>query len=225
MEIIKVKNYQKMSQVASGIILNSISKKPSLVLGLASGHTTLGLYKNLAKACKEKKADFSKIKAFNLDEHYPVKKVDKKSYNYYFFKNLFRKVNIKESSINLLNGETKNPEKECEDYEDNIRKNKIDIQILGIGENGHIAFNEPGSSRSSRTRLVNLTHIKGKALTMGVATIMQAKKIILLASGKKKAKAVRSMVKGKISKKCPASFLRNHRSLTIILDKGASSML
>lgn len=154
-----------------------------------------------------------------------MKQTDKKSYHYYMFKNLFSKINIKKENINLLNGGTKNPSVECRNYESKIRKNPIDLQILGLGANGHIGFNEPGSSASSKTRLVNLTEETAKvkknprALTMGISTIMKAKKLLLLASGEKKANAIRCMIKGKISKDCPASFLRRHKNFTVIIDK------
>ncbi|MFH1376557.1 MAG: glucosamine-6-phosphate deaminase [Candidatus Woesearchaeota archaeon] len=228
MKIIKTKDYNELSKKASDILIKEIAKKPNVVIGFASGFTPLGLYKILIK----KKTDFSKIKSFNLDELYPIKKSDKKSYSHYMFKNLFNHVNIKKSNINLLNGETKNPTRECLNYEKKIKKNKIDIQILGLGANGHIAFNEPGSKLNSRTRLVNLSKetkkskkISKRALTVGIKTILSAKKLILLASGNKKAKAVRCLVKGSIGKGCPASYLRKHKNFILIMDKGAGSLL
>ena len=141
------------------------------------------------------------------------------------FTNLLNKVNVNKKRIFLINGDTKNSEKECFNYEKRIKENPIDLQLLGIGENGHIGFNEPGSSRNSKTRVVKLTHIEGTAITMGIKTIMKAKKIILLASGKKKAKAIYGLVKGKITEEVPASFLREHKDFILIIDRKAGSLL
>ena len=198
MKLIKTRNYNEMSEKAADIVINEILKKPNLTIAFATGKTPIELYKNLVKAYRQDEIDFSKIKAFNLDEYYPIKKSNKKSYYYYMFKNLFNHINIKKSNINLLNGETKNPDKECRDYENKIKKNPIDIQILGVGVNGHIGFNEPGSDFNSLTRLVELADFKEKALTVGIKTIMKSKKIILLASGKNKKSAIRCLIKGNI---------------------------
>lgn len=225
MKLIKVKNYEELSKKASEIILDEIKKKPNLTIGFATGKTPLGTYKNLINAYKKNKINFSKIKAFSLDEFYPIKKTNRKSYHYYLFNNFFNKINVKKENINLLDGGAKNFRKECKEYEEKIRKNQIDLQILGVGENGHIGFNEPGSELNSKTRLVRLTHIKGKGLTIGVSTIMKSKKLLLLASGKKKAKAILGLIKGKIDKKCPASFLRKHKDFIVIIDEKAGSLL
>jgi glucosamine-6-phosphate deaminase len=225
MKIIQVKDYNELSNEASKIILNAILKKQTSTIGFATGDTPLGTYKNLVNLYKNKKINFSKIKTFNLDEYYPIKKEDKKSYYYYMFKNLFSKINVKKENINLLDGQAKDFKKECKNYENKIRENPIDLQILGIGVNGHIGFNEPGSMVNSITRLVNLTHIKGKALTLGISTILKSKKIILLASGKNKAKAVYDLLNSKMNKNVPASFLRKHKNFTLIIDEEASSLL
>lgn len=232
MKIIKTKNYKELSEKAFQIISKDILKKPSLVIGFATGESPLGLYKKLAEAYKKGKIDFSKIKSFNLDEYYPIKNKDKKSLSYYMFKNLFNNINIKKENINLLNGNAGNVKKECRNYENKIRKNPIDIQIVGIGRNGHIGFNEPGSDFNSKTRLVNLSketikvkNVTKKALTMGISTIMKSKKIILLASGNKKAKAIRCLIKENTNKNCPVSFLRKHKNILVIIDGKASSFL
>ena len=167
MEIIRVNNHKELSEKAGRIIINEILEKPNITIGFATGATPLGLYKELVKAYKKKKINFSKVKSFNLDEYYPIKKTDKKSYYHYMFNNLFNHVNIKKKNLNLLNGETKNSEKECKNYETKIKKNPIDVQILGVGANGHIAFNEPGSTFNYKTREYELTRQK-KALTMGI---------------------------------------------------------
>lgn len=227
MKLIKVKNYKAMSEITSHIIINAVKEKPNITLGFATGKTPLGAYKKLAKAYKKRKVNFSKVKSFNLDEYYPIKRHDKKSFHYYMFKNLFTKTNMKNENINILNGEARNPKKECMNYEKKIKKTPIDIQILGIGENGHIAFNEPGSLKNSKTRLVELKHkaVKPRALTVGISTIMKSKRIILLASGKKKAKAIRCLIKCKPSKCCPATFLKKHKDFTVIIDRKAGKLL
>jgi len=232
MRIIKTKNYNELSDKASKIIINEILRKPNIVIGFATGKTPLGTYKNLVKEYKKGNVDFSRIKTFNLDEYYSLKKNDKKSYHYYMFKNLFDSINVRKENINLLDGTSKNFKKECKDYEYKIKRNPINIQILGIGTNGHIGFNEPGSNFNSKTRLVDLApetlkenkYLK-KALTIGISTIIKSKKIILLAFGKKKAKAVLGLVKGKIDKNLPASFLRKNKNLLVIIDREAGSLL
>lgn len=227
MKFIKTKNYSEMSKKAAGIIIKNILKKPDIVITLATGSTPKGLYKELVKAHKKTKIDFSKVKCFNLDEYYPIKKNNKNSFSNYLFKNLLNHINIQKPNINLLNGEAKNPKKECQDYEKKIKENPIDLTILGIGVNGHIAFNEPGSQGNSKTRLVNLKHKapKKQALTMGIKTILSAKKIILLASEKSKAKAIKGLMKKKPNKNYPVSFLKKHKNITVIIDKKAASLL
>jgi len=225
MKLIEVKNYKELSRIASDIIVEEIGKKPASVISFATGKTPKKTYKNLVNAYKNKKVDFFKITALDVDEFYPIKKESRKSYYQYLFRNLFDKVNINKKNIHLLDGNTKDPEKECSNYEKKIKENPIDLQILGIGENGHIGFNEPGSSRNSKTRVVGLTHIKGTGITMGIGTIMKAKKIILIASGKKKAKAIYGLINGKITEEVPASFLREHKDLIVIIDKKAGHLL
>jgi len=228
MKIIKTKSYKEMSNEVSKILLKEISKKSDLTICLATGKTLLGLYKLLVINYKNKKIDFSKIKIFNLDEYYPIKKTDKKSFNYFLHKNFLDKVNVDKENIFLLNGESKKSEEECKNYEKKIKKNPIDILILGVGVNGHIGFNEPGSLKESKTRLVKLTPetkkinktIK-KALTIGISTIMKSKKIILLASGKKKAKAIKYLIKDKENKTWPVTYLKNHENLIAVVDKEA----
>ena len=226
MKIIKVENYEEMSKKASDIFLKEISKNPSITVGFATGFTPLEFYRKLVKAYREG-TDFSRVKSFNLDEYYPIKKRDKDSCYYYMFENFFNHVNIKKSNINILNGETENPEGECKKYEDKIKANPINIQILGVGSNGHIGFNEPYSTLNSQTRLVILNHDapKERALTMGIRTIISSRKILLLASGNSKAEAIKCLINGKIDKSYPVSFLNTHKDLTVIIDKDAASYL
>ncbi len=236
MNIIKVKNYKELSKKAADILINEILNKQKVNICFAAGESPLGLYKNLVLVYKKKKIDFSKIKAFNVDEYYPIKRKNKNSFYYYLFHNLFNHVNIKKSNIALLNGETKNPDKECRNYENLIRKYPIDLCILGVGINGHIGFNEPGSSFNSRTRVVHLSQktikrnsrffknknqVPKKALTLGIKTILSSKKILLLASDKDKKEAIRYLIKGPINKKWPVSTLRKHKNVVVIVDEEA----
>ena len=228
MDVIKVKNYCEMSRVASEIVIGEMLKKRNLVIGFATGRTPLGLYRNLVGAYREGKVDFSGVVGFEIDEYYPIAKDDKRSFRRYLFENLFGRVNIKKSNVNLLNGSVRDWKKECLDYERKIKESPIDLMILGVGVNGHIGFNEPGSKIGSRTRLVELSaetikrnsgvfrKVPTRALTMGVKTIFSSKKIVLLVSGREKEEAVGHLLRGKVSERWPVSFLRGHRDLIVI---------
>ncbi|MFH1290773.1 MAG: glucosamine-6-phosphate deaminase [Nanoarchaeota archaeon] len=233
-------NLYESAKHASEILEKEISEKPNLVLGLPTGRTVIPLYKELTKLHKKKKIDFSKVKVFILDEYLGLKPTHKSSFRYFMDKNLLKKINIKEKNINLLSGSALNFRKECKKYEQKIKKAKgLDITILGIGVNCHIAFNEPGSPFKSRTRKVILTHetrrsnfgilsvlrAPKRALTIGIGTILESKKIILIATGKHKANAIKAMLKGPITTKCPASALKKHKDVTVLLDKRAASEL
>ncbi len=215
MKILILKDKKQVSEKASEIVSKLIGKNPELVLGLATGNTMIPFYKNLVK----NKLDFSKIKTFNLDEYVDVKY--KKSFHYFMDKHFFSKINISKKNIHFPDSKTK-------------KIPKTDIQILGIGKNGHIGFNEPGSKKNSSIRKVKLarnTLIANKlfgerhAYTLGIKEIMSSKKIILLAFGKKKAEAISKALEEKITEKVPASFLRKHKDVTFILDKKAASKL
>ncbi|MBI2498698.1 glucosamine-6-phosphate deaminase [Candidatus Woesearchaeota archaeon] len=238
MKIIEKEDYTELSKEAAKIIISQIKKKPTSVICFATGSTVLGLYKELIN--KKNKVDFSKIIAFNLDEYLGLSKNNKQSYNYFLKKKLFNHINIKKQNINLLDGSTKNTKKLCIDYEKKLKKHPIDIIILGIGVNGHIGFNEPGSKFNSKTRIINLSketiksnsrffkNIKEflkKAITLGISTILKSKKIILLASGKNKAEIIKNFLKGPITEKLPATALRKHKNITVIIDKKAASLL
>ena|SRR3989344_1621273 len=207
MKILIVLNKKEVAKKASEIIVNQIKKKPNSVLGLATGRTMIPLYKELAKSG----VDFSRIKTFNLDEY-----VDG-SYRKYMNKHLFRKVNVDKKNTFF-------PSSSGSKYDEKIKKDGgIDLQILGIGKNAHIAFNEPGSSFKSKTRKVK---IKGKyAYSVGIATIMKSRKILLLAFGKEKSDAIKKTLKGKISEEVPASVLRKHKDVVIVVDGKAGKKL
>lgn len=238
MNIIKVKNYKELSMQAAGIVAAQISRKKNTVLGLPTGQTPLGMYQELLKRFRKGEIDFSQVITFNLDEYYGLSPEHPQSYNYYMWQTFFNNINIKKENVFIPDGVTKDVQKECRYYESLIeKKGGIDLQFLGIGDNGHIGFNEPATALNSKTHLVNLSQatieansrffndiedVPRKALTMGMGTIMKAKQIILLASGMKKASAIAKTIKGQVSTEIPASLLQLHRDITIIIDKEAA---
>ena len=243
MEVVICKNREEASRLAADMITAAVKKNPKLVLGLATGSTPVAMYDEMAKAVKAKKASYKLVRSWNLDEYVGLAGTHEQSYRYFMNENLFRKIDIKLSNTHVLNGLAKDPEKECRAYEAQIKRaGGIDIQVLGIGSDGHIAFNEPGTSLSSRTSVVYLTpstikdnarlFFKGKedevptrALSMGVGTICEAKKIILLAFGKNKADAIKGCVEGGVSQFCTASALQMHNDAWIFCDEEAASKL
>lgn len=241
MQVIIEKNYQDMSNRAAELVASQITFNPASVLGLATGSTPLGMYNELVRMYQNGEIDFSEVITFNLDEYCEISPENKNSYHYYMKTNFFDRINIKEDNINLLNGETDNLEKECRDYDKKIKEaGGIDLQILGIGPNGHIGFNEPGEKLCTETHLVELSKetieansrffeddnkVPKKAITVGMATILKAEKIVLLASGKNKARAVKGAVNGYIDTKNPASFLQTHQQITMIIDEQAGILL
>ncbi len=241
MKIIITKNKQLLTVRAANLVIKQIKKKKNSVLGLSTGNTPLGMYKKLIQAYRQGKISFKNVATFNLDEYVGLDEKGKGSYHYYMQKHLFRHINIKEKNIFIPNGLAKNLKTECLNYEKSItKKKKIDLIILGIGSNGHLGFNEPGSLFKSKTRVVKLSletrqanaknfkslrAVPKKAITMGIYTIMQARKTILLASGKGKANIIARTLKGKVNKRIPASYLQFHPNITVILDKKAAAKL
>jgi glucosamine-6-phosphate deaminase len=223
---------------AAQIITELIKTKPNATLGLATGSTPLPLYDRIVDAHNQG-LDLSKVKTFNLDEYVGLAQSDSNSYHTYMFENLFGRINIPRENINLLNGGAVDVVKEFMNYEKKIMANPIDLQVLGIGENGHIGFNEPGTPFGSLTHIAELSestiqanaqyfpkgNVPKQAITMGLLTIMQAKQIIILAFGPKKANAVKAMLEGPIDPSCPASILRNHPNVVYLLDKEAATYL
>jgi len=240
MHIIIVDDYQKLSQKAAKMFLNQLAINPTSVFGLPTGATPLGMYDIIIKAYQKYGYDFSKVKTFNLDEYVGLEAGHKQSYHFFMYDNFFNFININKNNIYIPDGCATDLKKHCSAYENLIKRNPVDLQILGLGANGHIGFNEPGSSVNSRTRVVELseqtlkdnacffgkaTLVPKQAITMGIATIMSAKKILVLASGKHKAEAVRQMINGEINAQCPASFLRQHPDVYVIIDKDAATYL
>lgn len=241
MEIVICKTREEASKIAADMITEAVKKNPKIILGLATGSTPVPMYTEMAKAVKAKKVSYKTVRTWNLDEYVGLPGTHDQSYRYFMNKNLFEKIDIKISNTHVLNGLAKNPEKECRAYEAQIKKaGGIDIQVLGIGSDGHIAFNEPGTSLKSRTGVVYLTpqtikdnarffksakDVPTRALSMGVGTICEAKKIILLAFGKNKANAVAGCVEGGMSQFCTASALQAHNDAWIFCDEEAASKL
>jgi glucosamine-6-phosphate deaminase len=234
MKLIIEKNKKAAVKKAASMIAEIIKKKPTAVLEIATGSTMIPLYRELVKMHKKGEIDFSEVSTFNLDEYADIKFNDPESYHYYMNKNLFDKVNIKKHNTHFPSYHGKLYEKEIEEV------GGIDLGILGIGVNGHIAFNEPGSSFNSQTREVKLSEntiktnsrlfpsikkVPKDAYTVGIETIMKSKEIILLAFGSKKAEAILSAVKDPINEKSPASILRKHKNAIFILDKKAAKKL
>lgn len=243
MEIVICKTKEEASALAAKVITAAVRKNPKTILGLATGSTPVLMYSEMAKAVKEKKVTYRQVKSWNLDEYVGLAGTHKQSYRYFMNENLFKKIDIRLSNTHVLNGLAKDLTRECKAYEAQIRRaGGIDIQVLGIGSDGHIAFNEPGTSLTSRTSVVYLTpstirdnarlFFKGKesevptrALSMGVGTICEAKKIILLAFGKNKADAIKGCVEGGITQFCTASALQMHNDAWVFCDEEAASKL
>ncbi|MBI2050471.1 MAG: glucosamine-6-phosphate deaminase [Parcubacteria group bacterium] len=240
MKVIITKNYDEMSDSASRFVLAHLWRKPDLVLGLPTGETPIGMYERLVLARKKGRADFSRASTFNLDEYAGLSEKDADSFHHFMDRHLFNHVNIKKKNIYLPNGRARDLNAECEQYESAIKDaGRIDLQVLGIAPNGHIGFNEPGTPFAARTHVAQLSeHTRKKnakhfkegrvpeqAITMGLGTIMDAKKIALIASGSAKADAVKATVEGRVSKDVPASLLQWHPDVTLIIDEAAASKL
>lgn len=239
MEIIPVKDYEEMSSTACNLLIEKINQIDNPVLGLATGYTPEGLYQCLVEKFNNNEVSFKDVKTFNLDEYIGLKKDDPNSYYYYMNNNFFNLVDILNRNTNIPNGLAKNLQQECDDYEEKLQQvNNIDIQILGIGVNGHIGFNEPGTSFESVTRVVELNDttiesnarffnsiedVPSKAISMGIKTIMESKEALLLVTGKNKAEVLSKFLKEEITEDLPASILKNHKNLTVIADEDAFS--
>ena len=231
------KNHEDSSKRLAQELIAIIKKNPQARIGLATGSSPELCYQNLIKDHQNNNTSYKEVTSFNLDEYVGLSQDHHQSYYFYMQEKLFKHLDIENYNIPLGTG---NIEKNIIEYEKKVGAKPLDFQILGIGENGHIAFNEPGSKQDSITRVVNLTNstikanarffendqdVPKQAITMGIKTILQAKKIFLIASGKNKAKAIADMVKGDCNEKCPASFLQNHPDVEVFLDEQAASLL
>ncbi|NLL29868.1 MAG: glucosamine-6-phosphate deaminase [Clostridiales bacterium] len=241
MKVIITKNYDELSKKAAEVIAETVKNKPNAVLGLATGSSPVGLYKELIKIYNEGKLDFSKVTTVNLDEYLGLSGEHPQSYRYFMNENLFNHVNIDKNNTYVPNGLAENAEEEGKRYDAKIDElGGTDLQLLGIGNNGHIAFNEPAEELVFGTHLTDLTEetikansrffdsiedVPTKAFSMGIGGIMKAKKILLVASGEDKAEAVKGMIEGNITTMLPGSLLQLHHDVTVIVDEAAGKLL
>jgi glucosamine-6-phosphate deaminase len=241
MELHVFETSDEMGLAAAELFAREIRSKPDIVLGLATGSTPLKMYAGLVRMHEERNLDFSRVVTFNLDEYVGLAPDHEQSYRYFMDTNLFDKINIPKENTHVPDGMAPDMQAMCAAYEDAIRKaGGIDLQLLGIGGNGHIAFNEPGSGRDSRTRVIDLSsetigdnsrffrdisEVPRQAITLGIGTILEARHIVLLADGEHKAEAIAGAMEGEISPSVPASLLREHPDYTVLVDRQAASRL
>ena len=241
MKVITCATSEEMSRTAAKIFADRIRAKPAIVLGLATGSTPVGLYTELIRMHREEGLDFSKVRTFNLDEYLGLPLGHDQSYRTFMNAKLFDHINIKKENTRVPDGLAKDPQAFCAKYEADIKAaGGIDLQVLGIGSNGHVAFNEPGSPATSRTRVVQLTpatiqdnsrffagieDVPTQALSMGIGTILDAREIVLVADRAGKADAIAKTIEGPITPQVPASLVRDHKAITFVIDRAAAALL
>lgn len=241
MNIIRVKNYEELSEEAAKLMIDRVKNNPSITLGLATGGSPVQLYANLVKDHKENKTSYKDVVSYNLDEYIGLPQDHDQTYYTFMQENLFKHIDINQENVFLPDGTGVDNEKAVKEYNDALNATSIDLQLLGLGVNGHIGFNEPGSAFDGETDIVSLTQetiesnaryfegnedlVPTQAISMGVGSIMKAKEILLIASGANKADAIKALVEGEITTDLPASALRNHPNVTIIIDDEAASKL
>jgi glucosamine-6-phosphate deaminase len=241
MEVVICKDYAAMSQAAARVVAEVVNHKPNAVLGFATGSSPVGLYKELIRMHQEEGLDFSKVTTFNLDEYVGLPGDHPQSYRFFMNDNLFNHINVPVQNTHVPSGTSANHAAFCTWYENRIREcGGIDLQVLGIGSDGHVAFNEPGSSLGSRTRRVTLTEqtlddnarffdkksdVPRHAISMGVGTIMDARKLVMVVNGKNKAPALAAAVEGPVTSMITASALQMHPDAIAFCDKDAAAGL
>jgi glucosamine-6-phosphate deaminase len=241
MRVVILSDAAAVARFGADIFVQQIKQKPASVLSFATGSSPLALYQQLINDCQHKKVSFKDVTSFNLDEYFGLASTHPQSYRYFMNHHLFDHIDIDKNQTYIPQGDASDPFIACQKYENKIKEyGGIDIQLLGIGRNGHIGFNEPSSALMSRTRVKTLTretiadnarffsadeYQPHMALTMGIGTILDAKKIILLATGKSKASAIKACVEGPLTAACPASALQLHQQAILILDEDAASEL
>lgn len=241
MRILKAKDYNDLSRKAAGVISAQVILKPDCVLGLATGSTPIGTYKQLIEWYNKGDLDFSGIKSVNLDEYRGLTRDNDQSYYYFMYNNLFKYINVNMDSTNVPDGTEPDSEKECARYENVIEAcGGIDLQLLGLGHNGHIGFNEPAADFAKTTHCVDLTEstieankrffasvddVPKQAYTMGIGTIMKARKILLVVSGAEKAQILHDVLCGPVTPEVPASVLQLHNDVVVVADEAALSKL
>ncbi len=240
MKIIIAEDYIDMSAKAAQFIIDEVAKNPHAILGLATGSTPIGLYQNLIEAYKSGAISFSQVTAVNLDEYIGLDGTHDQSYRYFMNDQLFNHIDIDITKTYVPSGVGENLQANATAYTALLEKHVQDIQLLGLGGNGHIGFNEPATPFNSTTHIVDLKQdtleanarffasieeVPTKAITMGIQNVTNAKKILLVASGKGKASAVKAMVQGAVTESCPASILQQHANVIVVIDKDAASLL
>lgn len=239
-KVVRVKNKEEISKKAFEIMHELVTSNPKAVLGLATGSSPVGLYELMIRDHKENGTSYKDVTTFNLDEYVGLPKDHPESYYSFMHRNLFDGLDVKEENIHIPSSEG-DLEERCDEYNEALSKQTIDLQILGIGSNGHIGFNEPDTPFDSVTHIVDLNEstikdnarffdddiskVPTQAITMGISNVMAAKKIILIANGENKANAIRATVMGPVDEKVPASVLQNHPDVVIIIDEEAGSSL
>ena len=241
LEVLKSKD--EVAKRAAQMMVEVVKAKADAVLGLATGSTPMGAYQEMANMCKAGEVSFKKVRTFNLDEYWGLDGDHDQSYRYFMRTELFDKIDINPWNTRVLDGKTKWAQLECEAFEKEIvASGGVDLWLLGIGQNGHVAFNEPGSPVDSRTRLVSLTQstidansdgrffsdpkdVPRCALSAGMATIREARKLVLLATGEGKADAIKAAIEGPFTPDCPASLLQDHQDVVFLADEAAASKL
>ena len=238
-KIIRVKDAEEASEKAFEVMKDFL--KPGKVLGLATGSTPLGLYAKMVKDHKENGTSYRDIKSFNLDEYVGLPITHPESYYAFMHRNLFDQIDIPEENTHVPSGLGDDLEAQARKYDEMIDETPVDIQLLGIGSDGHIAFNEPGTPFDSGTHVTDLAEstikdncrffdndiskVPTQAVTQGIGTIMKAKNILLIATGANKAQAVKDMLEGPVDESCPASILQKHDNVIVIIDEPAASLL
>ncbi len=240
-KIVILRDYESLSRQAAMLVAKTVRSNPAAVLGLATGSTPLGLYRDLTEMVQQGFVKFGRVTTFNLDEYYPITRENPQSYYQFMQRHFWEPAGISAARAHSLKGDSDDAAEECLHYEQRIRQaGGIDLQVLGIGINGHIGFNEPGEKLQAETHLVSLSgetiaansrffekaaDVPGMALTMGVGTIMKARRILLLASGGHKAAAIRETVRGPLTTAVPASLLQAHPRVTVMVDREAGRYL
>ncbi|MCD8502404.1 MAG: glucosamine-6-phosphate deaminase [Bacillaceae bacterium] len=235
MNVVSVDNYQELSEAAAQLIIQKIKKKRNLTIGLATGGTPEGMYKRLIKDYKNNGVSYKDVVSFNLDEYIGLAHNHPNSYRYFMNQTFFNHIDIRDENIHIPNGMASDLQKECREYEQKLQQHGgLDLQILGIGQNGHIGFNEPGTPFETETHIVTLTdttrkanaryfkrleEVPTKAITMGIRSILRSKEILLLVYGERKAEAMRRLLTEDPTPHFPASALNLHSNVTIIADK------
>ena len=241
MKVIIVENYEEASQEAAKIFINQVKENPQSILGLATGSTPVRMYELLREDHEKNHTSYKDVKSYNLDEYFGLDASHPQSYHYFMYKNLFNGIDIKDENVHVPCGQG-NIQENCDEYNKMLAENPIDIQLLGIGSNGHIGFNEPGTDFNSKTHYVDLKEstikdnarlffngdedaVPKQAISMGIQNIMDAKSVVLIACGKNKENAVKGMIEGPVTPELPASVLQNHKDVTVIIDKAAAALL